>query len=227
MLPGIALLDTLFPDHPAVLYVQSRGFNPEYLAMSFGVGYFEGGGNPSLKQKRLIIPVRHLGIDVGWIARIIPGHTQNTFGSVPNRVAQEPPKYINAKGFHKSSFLYNLDIAMNYDVIVVAEGPTDVWRIGPWGVALMGKSMSDSQCDLLCRTAGVRGSWVVLLGDAPTERDDSVRSWTNNYRKLIGSYSCSGQVRLHMLDQGDPGDHDQRALYELVERVMREPTDGE
>lgn len=48
-------------------------------------------------------------------------------------------------------------------------------------MALLGKSMSDQQCQLLCQAGKETGAWIVLLGDASTEKDDAATSLSQLY----------------------------------------------
>lgn len=224
-LPGVRKLNVLADSHSANDYVRRREFDPAYLSEIFGIGYFDTHTRYEYraKAKRLIIPVHYGELEVGWLARAIPGFTPSIYPAGHRQAGAPIPKYLNSIGFPKSMFLYNYNNAFDYDVIVVVEGPTDVWRVGPWAVALMGKSMSDAQCALLCKMAEKKGAWIVLMGDAPSERDDSVTSWKRNYQKLVAAYKYPARVRLHILDKGDPGDRSQQELNDIVNRVMNMP----
>jgi hypothetical protein len=210
-------LSALPPGHPALTYLAGRGFDDiQYLQDLFRVGYFKGDpGKFRLANERIIIPIWFARQMVGWTARIVPGYTPT-----PKWISREPPKYYNSKEFNKSNFLYNFDLAKDADVIAVAEGVTDVWKIGIWGMALLGKSMSDQQCQLLCRAAENRGACIVLLGDGSTEKDNAAAAWEANYQRLRAAYRYPDRVRLHLFPQGDPGDRSSRELHDLVHRLV-------
>lgn len=217
-LPRVSPLADLHPDHAALKYLRERGFEVDYLVRYFHVGFFKGLPNkPRWENKRLIIPFVFSETQVGWTARLIPGYTP-----VSPSFGREPPKYVHSPGFKKSWFLYNYDQAKNSPVIAVAEGVTDVWKIGTWGVALLGKSMSDQQCQLLCQAGEATGAWIVLLGDASTEKDDAAASWRRNYAKLVQKYKHPERVRLYLFDKGDPGDYTSQEIYDIVTRVMND-----
>lgn len=205
----------LAPDHPAVLYVERRGLEPRYLAKEFGVGYVgDAVGWPY--KRRLFTPVTCRGLEIGWTARIIPNHT-------PSPPDVREAKYLNSPGMSKSQFLYNLDNARQYDVIAVVEGVTDVWKIGLWGTALMGKNMSESQCEQLCQAASERGAWIVLLGDASTDKDDAAAAWRDNFDRLGKRYPYPKRLRLHLFEQGDPGDRMPQELHDIVNESLYRP----
>jgi hypothetical protein len=211
------LLTELDGDHPAVRYARERGFDPDELTQWYRAGYGAGdGGRPW--ERRLVAPVYGRGEEVGWSARAIPGHTRLTLERPGRKWPWREGKYVNSKGFPKSRFVYNLDVAgeLPDTVMAVVEGVTDVWRIGPWAVALFGKTLSDAQCRLICEAAAAKQAWLALLGDAPTERDDSAAAWRRNYFMLRRAYRYPDQVTLHLFDRGDPGDHGRQEIFEIV-----------
>ena len=228
VLKSVKSVDDLGPDHPAVKYLHERGFKPEYLTDNFNVAYYECSPRnfPAAQfRRRLIVPIVFDGNDVGWAARVIPDHTPLTRDT--DRGSKKWPykegKYINSPGLKKSNLLYNLDVAKKHDVIAVAEGVTDVWKIGIWSVAILGKKMSDTQVKLLCEAAEAKRAWIVLLGDASTDRDDAASAWYGNYHCLVRQYRYPERVRLHLFDKGDPGDKTTQELHALVSEKLNEP----
>jgi hypothetical protein len=219
-LAGISRLDNLPADHPAVAYVAGRGFDPAYLARHFGVGYTGEGWEWT--RRRLLAPVFFSRTEVGWCARAIPGHSRLTLVAPGKSWPYREPKYLNARGFSKSRFLYNLDQAQKHEVLTIAEGITDVWKIGVWGVALLGKAMSAEQRRLLCQAAEGKKAWLVLLGDASTESDDAAAAWLENYRALRSEYRYPGRIRLHLFERGDPGDLASSELHRLIEEILHD-----
>jgi hypothetical protein len=212
-LTGFEFVDELPPGHPAVRYVRERGFDPGYLVDHFRVCHRE-------REGRLIAPVFARGLEAGWVARAIPGHTRLTPGDPGRAWPWREGKYVNSPGLPKSRLLYNLDLASGHPVIGVAEGVTDVWRLGPWGVALLGKTMSETQCRLLCRAAEAGGAWIVLLGDA-----DAADAWRANHYRLLGAYVHPERVRLYLFREGDPADRSSRELHEITKGVLHDSGD--
>jgi hypothetical protein len=80
----------------------------------------------------------------------------------------------------------------------------------------MGKTMSEAQRRLLCQAAEPGGAWLVLLGDASTERDDAASSWEANRMKLLDGYVHKERVRLHLFDRGDPASRTTAELHRIV-----------
>lgn len=204
-------------DHPAVSYLTSRGFDIDCFAQYFRVGYCDNSGVDAYMARKCIVAfITYGGKRIGWSARAIPGHTPMSIYAPEKPWPYREPKYRNSSGFRKSYFLYNFDQAKEYETMVIAEGITDVWKIGPWGMALFGKTMSEQQCQLLCQAAEAKRAWIVLLGDASTERDDAASSWRRNRDMLLRTYRYPEQVRLFLFEKGDPGDYTSQQLNNLV-----------
>lgn len=157
-------LPLLSPEVPekAHRYLFDRGFDIQDLANKFFVHYapegtvwqeaVEGSGSKDkvLFEGRLLIPViqgRHL---VGYQLRRLVD------------LPKDPFKYLNST-FRKSRCLYNRDIAMRYMDIVLVEGVTDVWRIGPHSVAMFGKDLNSYQIELLKLLFGFAGRCLVCI----------------------------------------------------------------
>lgn len=230
-LKGIQLLTSLAPDHPAIVYVKGRGFDPKYLAETFCVGYYRG-TRKGIRNQRLVAPVFYKQQQIGWNARVIDGHTPLT--PDPGRGGKSWPyregKYVNALGYQKSLTLYNRDLAAGFDVIGVVEGVTDVWAAGEWCVGIMGKNMSQAQIQQLCDISEARKAWIVLFGDGNSYhpsgqlKDDASSAWQYNYEAILDRYKYPTRVRLHLFAPGDdPGGHTRAELEELATRILHEP----
>ena len=150
-------------DVPAqvIEYVESRGFDPDYLFREFdvrcaptGTIYQPETDNKERKmffEDRLFIPIIQSGEIISWQARLC-------------RKADRY-KYIFPDLCEKSKYLYNMDRAWanETDTVVVCEGVTDVWKIGHRAVAIFGKSMSETQLDMLRILCGWHARIVLLL----------------------------------------------------------------
>jgi hypothetical protein len=161
--PGtcIPLLD-LPPDHKARWYMEhDRHYTPSLIAkyrLSYCVQpdprFFTAGD-------RVIFPIYFDGVYVGWQARYV--------GDI-DWSAYHIPKFYTLPGFHKRLVLYNYDVAKHKPFVVVVEGVSDCHAVGDFGLALLGKSMSQHQRMLLLQLAE-RTPIVILLD--PEARDES------------------------------------------------------
>lgn len=196
ILPGkVTPLKELVKQHPAVIYLESRGYDVEELADRYDISYcYDSLREYPLALNRLIIPVRHNDVLVGWQARLI--------GDPPRRSV---PKYYTMPGFRKSETLYNLDAAKQNNYAVLVEGPADVWRFGCEAVAALGCNVTKRQLDLLAN----HFSTVVVLLDG-----DAEKAATDNFNKLRTRIKNTFKVILP--NQQDPGDYDRASLREAI-----------
>ena len=128
--------------------------------------------NPS---RRLVIPIYDADERLaGWQARYV--------GDCPPEV----PKYLSCKGMRKSQLLYGLPEARSRSgPVVIVEGPTDVWRLGPGAVALFGKDMSLPQRQLLDQHLPGRHVVVMLDRDAQDNAAELQRTLLNRGRVAV------------------------------------------
>jgi len=188
------MLDEIWPNHPVRLYLQDRGYTTETLSRDFGVCYcMEAADDYRMAQGRIIIPIFMKGELKGWQARLV--------GDQPHKSI---PKYYSMPGMKKTKLLYNFDQACKYPHVVLCEGPTDVWTLGPEAVALFGKTVSDYQLGLV--VAHWKTVYVCLDGEAIKEGQDVFDKLTNKVDK--------GLVRLPL--HSDPGSLPTATLREMV-----------
>jgi len=124
----------LLPQHHR--YLERRGFAPSEIESLWGV---KGIGNSSRLSWRLLIPIFYEGEIVSWTTRSIGNHSARYINAKPDQ------EKISAK-----SILYGLDHCSPKAILLV-EGPTDVWRIGPGAAAVMGTAYTESQIEILSR----------------------------------------------------------------------------
>jgi hypothetical protein len=172
-------LDQLPESHPALRYIIDRGFSRWSLQHEYGVAYCEHALMPyGMASNRLYIPIHRNGVLVGWQCRYL---------GTPESGA--PPKYFSMRGMPKNKLLYNFDNAKDSALVVVCEGPTDVWRIGRPAVAIFGKTLSQAQ-KLLLETHWLHRPIVLML-------DGSLLAWfipqeiASSHQRLWRDQACS------------------------------------
>lgn len=206
---GFTLLSDLPPDHAAVAYLVGRGYDPAELASGYGVGYC-GEVSPEIRPAghRIIIPVTCGGSLVGWQSRAPRDTPSSGFG------ADQFPKYWGPGYFRRGSVLYGIDLARPSDFVVVCEGVTDVWKVGPPAVALMSKKATASQRELLVRHWG-HGSLLVLLdADADTE--------ARQLELDLGPQFRNGSALVRLPRNSDPGMHAHGTLWGYIRAAVQE-----
>lgn len=119
----------LQPAH--VKYITRRGFDIKEIKSLWQI---QGIGLSSQLPWRIFIPIIYHGKMVSWTTRSISKNKKIT-------------RYISAAELEEliphKDILYGEDFAR--DVIIIVEGPTDVWKIGPGAVATLGLNYSTEQ----------------------------------------------------------------------------------
>jgi hypothetical protein len=101
-------------------------------------------------------------------------------------------------GMRKSTLLYNLDNAINQEVLVVCEGPADVWSVGPSGVAIFGSDCSYNQLTTIGKHFNGKTIAVALDADAHEKADQLVV-------KIQQVVPRSFVTKIEMAGNEDPG----------------------
>ena len=119
----------LMPSH--IKYLMQRKFDYKDIRQTWKI---QGIGLASQLSWRIFIPIFYHGKMVSWTTRSISNNKKIT-------------RYISASPEEESiphkSLLYGEDYAKQS--IIILEGPTDVWRIGPGAVATLGTGYSNEQ----------------------------------------------------------------------------------
>lgn len=193
-------LDQLPDDHAAWRYLEGRGFDPVMLSRQLDVCYCTQAHHWwQMAQDRIIIPIAMNGRLQGWQGRIV--------GKQPNKLV---PKYFTMYGMRKGDLLYNLDNARKFPYVVLVEGVTDVWKVGPASVALFGKTMTATQ-ELLVTSIWNKGTVFIMLDrDAKEDAEKIAR----RLRARVGK--C---VLIDLPDDRDPGDLSQQEIQHLIEQA--------
>ena len=158
--PGKLILISQLPeDHPAVVYLcKTRGFSKSLLDY-YGISYCSESLTNPLAIGRIVIPIWFKNEYKGWQTRKIG---DGKAGGI---------KYCTAPGMRKSKIIYNYDIAIKQDYVVICEGVTDVWRVGAAGVCLFGKKASNEQIRLI--KEGWRDKDICLLLDPDASKESA------------------------------------------------------
>jgi DNA primase len=183
----------------AYAYMASRKFDLHELSEMWGVVYAHmypvriGGTDYSWLAGRIFIPCGD-----GWQARALDDSSRC--------------KYYSQAGWKKSREVYNQVEARKFPFVLVAEGVTDVWRIGFPGVALFGKAASPQQLRVL------RSNWTTigLLLD-PDAADDNMRSAAKLKTNLENLVPNVFQVQLP--GTKDPAQCEYGFLWDQIEKA--------
>jgi hypothetical protein len=210
-LPGECFaVDQLDRDHPAVIYLEDRGFDVHELGSTWGVAYCKRAlGIYGQAGQRLIVPIQFEGLQVGWQARYL--------GELDWKKAGVP-KYYTLSHFKTGKVLYNYDRAREHDLVVVCEGVADVWAVGDQGVALFGKTLGQHQQELLSGWAARERGLIVLMLDPGAWGDPAKhKAFLDEFRVRMGQKV----VEVALPDRRDPGQYERRALWRLIHAQVR------
>ena len=189
-------LTSLAADHPAIRYLRDeRQFDIAQIEADYGASYcVRALPEYNLAQNRIIIPIHMRGQYVGWQARYV--------GNPPSKAI---PKYWTMPGLSKRLVLYDYDAAKHMPFVVICEGPTDAWRVGTSGVAILGKSLHPRQAELVAAT------WkaAVLLLDPEAVEDSRVAYARLQTAKLP-------LARIELPEGTDPGSTPRDVLWRYI-----------
>lgn len=186
----------LLPCHKE--YLRNRGFNPDYLRDTWGVG---GIGGVSTLPWRLFIPIYIRKDMVSWTTRAIGG---------------DGLRYVSAKPVEESvpikNTLYGQHLVPGHTVVVV-EGPADAWAIGPGAVAVYGLNVSERQI------AEIQSySTRIVCFDNTTDAQKRAKKLCDKLKAVTSHGSVTYQV---LLESGsDPGSASTDEITELRERFV-------
>ncbi|MEK6233263.1 MAG: hypothetical protein N2C14_00975, partial [Planctomycetales bacterium] len=157
---------------------------------------------------RILAPVRRPErqfSDIPSPSSVLAGWASRWIGDPPEGV----PTYLFPSNFPKSRVLYGLlEAKQTTGPVYVVEGITDVWRIGPGAVALLGNSASHEQTLLLRHH--FRGCPIVVMLDA-----DAEEAAEKVVTQLVAARGVDSQERVvrASLAHDDPGDSSLQEIH--------------
>ncbi len=175
-------------------YLRDRGFDPGVIQ--------------DLWEVQATGPVGHLAWRL-WI----PIHLDDKLVSWTTRaIGDKEPRYISASPEQESvnlkTILYGENLA--HHAVVVVEGPTDVWAIGPGAVAVLGLQVTPAQVERLGRHP---------LRAICFDREAAAMRRAERLGMLLDQYP--GETHLIELETGsDPADADREEIDEIRYRFL-------
>ena len=180
-------------------YLTGRGVTPEQ-----GATHRIGVAVKGRLAGRVVLPVLQGGAMVYYVARAMDGRQ---------------PKYLNPDRSEMicgaSDVIVNLDVASLHGHVRLVEGYFDMLATAPTGCALLGKSLSPAQLDLLAAAKRAHPSLtvsVMLDGDGTVSRAHALRM--AGQLEAVGFRSVPVEV-----PDGDPGDR--QGTREVVPYSLR------
>lgn len=194
-------------DHHANAYLRMRGYDTDELGKYLDICYCsEADDRFRLAANRIIIPIYKDNVLRGWQARYIG---ERNWKSCPF------PKYYTMPGTPINKVLYNYDDAKQFKVVVVCEGPSDVWAVGPQGVALFNYHFKPLQQRLLEQT-WLNGIVVLMLDPEEDAQAHSDQIY-EDLRKVIRG----GVINVKLPEGRDPGNSDREYIWAIIKATAR------
>jgi len=230
--PGsLVNLTDLGIDHPAIEYllkIRKTPFNPVEVQNLFGARYCSVGkmyAGVYDTTNTLVFPIFYNNKIVGWQSRMLTDPDQLTDEYLQlNRYRRDedgewirPPKYFTSPGFPKGKVMFNWDIAVQTDYLVVVEGVFDAMAVGPCGIATLGKGVTDDQIAKISTWASYPGrapKHVIILLD-----DDAQEDAMGIFEKLFRTTKVTNVLLKGYHDAGDtPREEIWRQIHETINR---------
>jgi len=199
-------LTDLPKNHPAIMYLGERDFDPHELFDLWGVRYCvhcpeSRFYHAHLVEDRIIVPIYWDGELVGWQTRAV-GEDSGL-------------KYYTMPGLKKGRILYNGDRAKRHATGVLVEGVTDAWRVGTRCAGMLGKSISYFQWTWLCTE--FRGKRLLSIMDPDAWEDVK---WAKKMKKY-GEQFPGDYANVVLPGDADPAKWRRADLFDYISRTVK------
>lgn len=177
-------------------YLEQRRFDPDQLVSLYGI---QATSHLGEYKFRIIIPIYHQGQLVSYQGRDWTGKNDLRYKSCP----------LDKEIIHYKDLLYGEDLVIG-DRVVVVEGVTDQWRLGPGSVATFGLGYTREQVQRLSEY-----STVFILYDGGEE---AARNRAVSMGQLL---SAAGVVvEMILIPSGDPADLSQTDANKIMKDLL-------
>jgi hypothetical protein len=205
------------PEHEAILYLESRGFDCDYLYKRFGVCYCPK-SRYALAQNRIIAPFYEGGELVGWQARYV-GDDVNGRPFNEARV----PKFWSCPRMCRRMLAYNRELAQRHQTVVIVEGPTDTWKAGPWCMGVIGKTMHPDLVMRMCQS--LDDDQIICIALDPKQDEKAKARGKPHHiealRMLIAKWIGDRVFPLYLPEEADPGSLDRDVFCNFIYKAAQ------
>lgn len=184
---------TLFFTHKE--YLLKRGFDPDYLEKEWGL---QGTGFIGDYKFRIIAPIYYKHKLVSYQGRDITGKA-----SLRYKACRKEDEII-----HHKHILYGIDKVPG-DRVVVVEGITDVWRLGPGAVATFGIEYTTEQLLLIAK----QFKTVFILFD----NDFNAKKQAFNMSVYLSGFSLN--IEILEINKEDPASLTEQEAKEIIQLI--------
>jgi hypothetical protein len=200
-LESVADLWVSKPRHPAVIYMRDEREYTLDMVRKYDLRFCAYSPEFPSVTNRVIIPCYKQGQLWGWQSRAI---VEN-----PGKM-----KYFNLPDWPKQDYCYNFDVARNSPILTLVEGSFSVHHIGDGAAALLGKTLSPKQLQLLATTC--QNKEIVVWMDLDAQK----------YALNICEELLQVGLSVRNLNPGtalDPADYKQEVSLELIAGALSGP----
>lgn len=183
---------------PHRYYLEKRGYDPDELEEAWGL---KGTGILGPYKFRIIAPIYYNGRLVSYQGRDITDKSPLKYKACKAEEEVVPHKHI----------LYGMDEAKGHSVVVV-EGVTDVWRLGPGAVATFGIEWTPEQALLLKKFLRV----FIMYDFGEKQAQEQARK----LGAVLSGFGVSTEKLLIQDFQGDPANLPDKKAEQLMRQVL-------
>jgi hypothetical protein len=224
--PGkVIRLDRLYrkrPNHPAVVYMKKRGFDPVRLGEEYGFVFCDTVEEQrySMALGTILMPIYKNGEMYSWISRYIG----DEIGGVPISKTKLK-KYYNCPGRPLSSVGYNLDRVLCYSTIVIVEGILDCVKTGPFATCLFTKSISRELKKRIVRGLAEYGedAAVIVMLDPEQDAKEKEKGVPHHIEKVAAALEeyIPNVLRVYLPNGRDPGGMRHEEIMREITKTAR------
>lgn len=180
-------------------YLLSRNFSPKKIKKIFGI---KGTSHLGDYAFRIIAPITYNGRLVSYQGRDVTGRS-----SIRYKACEKSNEII-----HHKHMLYAIDHAKELSrTVVVVEGITDVWRLGPGAVCTFGTSWKQAQLLLLFKHFD--NIFIIFDPEEPAQEKAHALAW--------GLSSLGKTVEIITGLDTDPGDMSEEEAEKLMTNFLK------
>lgn len=179
-----------------IKYLKKRKFDVDKLIKTWNLG---GTGPIGQYKFRIIAPIYYRHTLVSYQGRDITDRSELKYKACPKKLESR----------HHKDCLYGFDYADGNDSIVICEGITDVWRLGPGAVATFGIKYKLSQVNLLKR---FKNKFILFDSE-----DAQAIEQSNKLANQLSAFP--GLVEIIELDYADPAEMPQNKAKKLMRKL--------
>jgi hypothetical protein len=128
------------------------------------------------------------------------------------------------KGMPRRLVLYNGERAMRHKTLILVEGPADCWNTGLMSAAILGKTLSPKQVELIINGMKKHGNdgVVVVMLDPKKDKTPATRNKPHHIEAAVEKLwqpLCRRIVPVYLPEDYDPGNIDREWCRELIREV--------